>query len=243
VRVQILSDLHFEFDRDGGEAFTRSVPVAGDVLVLAGDVILLREPDQAHRVFDRFCGRFPHVVFVPGNHEYYRSRPADAEAVLAGCTRQYANLHVLNPGVAAIDGTRFVGAALWFPPSPDEASYRRQLMDFRLIDGFVPWVHDTHAAHLAFLEAEVRPGDVVVTHHLPHPRSIAVQYLGSPLNRFFLAPDAARCVERAGAKLWIHGHTHVGCDYVVGATRVVCNPRGYLGEGLHVVDPALVVEV
>jgi hypothetical protein len=183
------------------------------------------------------------VVFVPGNHEYYRSRPADADAVLAGCAQRYSNLHVLNPGVAAIDGTRFVGAPLWFPPTPDEARYRRELTDFRLIDGFVPWVHETHAAHLAFLEAEVRSGDVVVTHHLPHPGSVAARYSGSPLNRFFLAPDAARCVEHAGAKLWIHGHTHVACDYVVGATRVVCNPRGYLGEGLHVVDTALVVEV
>src|SRR4051812_27225061 len=149
MRVQILSDLHFEFDRDGGEAFTRAVPVAGDVLVLAGDVILLREAEEAHRVFDRFCSRFPHVVFVPGNHEYYRSRPADADAVLAGCAQRHANLHVLNPGVAAIDGTRFVGAALWFPPTHDEARYRRELTDFRLIDGFVPWVHETHAAHLA----------------------------------------------------------------------------------------------
>jgi predicted phosphodiesterase len=243
MRVQILSDLHFEFDRDGGEAFARDLPVAGDVLVLAGDLIPLRVADEVRRAFDGFCSRFRHVVFVPGNHEYYRTRPAEAEALLAGCAQAFSNLHVLNPGVAAIDGTRFVGAALWFPRAPDEARYRRELNDFRLIEGFVPWVHDTHDAHLAFLEAEVRPGDVVVTHHLPHPRSVALPYLGSPLNRFFLAPDAARCVEHAGARLWIHGHTHIACDYVVGATRVVCNPRGYPGEGLAVVDTALVIEV
>lgn len=243
MRVQILSDLHLEFDRDGGEAFARDVPVAGDVLVLAGDVIPLRVTDEVHRAFGWFCERFPHVVFVPGNHEYYRTRPADAEALLAGCAKTLPNLHVLNPGVVTIDGMRFVGAALWFPRTHDEARYRRELNDFRLIDGFVPWVHDTHAAHLAFLEAQVRSGDVVVTHHLPHPRSVAVQYLDSPLNRFFLAPDAVQCVEHAGARLWIHGHTHVACDYVVGTTRVICNPRGYPGEGLTEVDTALAAEV
>jgi len=28
-------------------------------------------------------------------------------------------------------------------------------------------------------------------------------------------------------KLWTHGHTHNCFDYVIGETRVVCNPRGY----------------
>jgi len=29
-------------------------------------------------------------------------------------------------------------------------------------------------------------------------------------------------------KLWTHGHTHEEFDYMVGTTRVVCNPRGYI---------------
>ena len=31
-------------------------------------------------------------------------------------------------------------------------------------------------------------------------------------------------------ELWIHGHTHVACDYEIHGTRVVCNPRGYPAE-------------
>ena len=31
-------------------------------------------------------------------------------------------------------------------------------------------------------------------------------------------------------KLWTHGHTHQKYDYMVGETRVVCNPRGYIGH-------------
>ena len=34
--------------------------------------------------------------------------------------------------------------------------------------------------------------------------------------------------ERPQIKLWTHGHTHHQFDYVVGETRVVCNPRGYI---------------
>lgn len=29
-------------------------------------------------------------------------------------------------------------------------------------------------------------------------------------------------------KFWTHGHTHDNFDYMVGTTRVVCNPRGYI---------------
>lgn len=243
VRIQLLSDLHFEFDRDGGEAFARGVPVTADVLVIGGDLIPLREQGPVRRAFGWFCDRFPHVVFVPGNHEYYRTRPPEADALLATCAQGFPNLHVLNPGVAVIDGIRFVGATLWFPETPDEATYRGALTDFRLIAGLVPWVHDTHGAHLAFLEAHVRRGDVVVTHHLPHPQSVAPQYAGSQLNRFFVAADAAELVERSGARLWMHGHTHTSCDYVIGETRVVCNPRGYPGESGVSFDPEFVVEV
>lgn len=242
MRIQILSDLHLEFDRDGGEAFARSVPIAGDVLVLGGDLIPLLEDDLVRRAFSWFCDRFLHVIFVPGNHEYYRSRPADAEALLGACVQEIPNLHVLNPGVVTIDGIRFVGATLWFPATPDEIRYRGLLNDFRLIANFVPWVHDTHAAHLAFLKHNVQPGDVVVTHHLPHPRSISPQYAGSSMNRFFLAEDATGLVERSGARLWIHGHTHEPCDYVIGETRVVCNPRGYPSEAGNGFDLGFVVE-
>ena len=31
-------------------------------------------------------------------------------------------------------------------------------------------------------------------------------------------------------KYWIHGHTHDACDYMIGDTRVLCNPRGYIGH-------------
>ncbi|TMQ12563.1 MAG: hypothetical protein E6J90_31145 [Deltaproteobacteria bacterium] len=243
MRVQVLSDLHFEFDRDGGEAFAREVPVAGDVLVLAGDIVPLRAADEVRRILGWFTERFPHVVFVPGNHEYYRTRPAEADALLAGCAGVFSNLHVLNPGIVVLEGIRFVGATLWFAGSRDEARYRGALNDFRLIEDFVPWVHQTHAAHLAFLEASVRRGDVVITHHLPHPGSVAPQFAGSVLNRFFLAADAAPCLERSGARLWIHGHTHVACDYRVGETRVVCNPRGYPGELIAKIDSGLAIEI
>ncbi|HUM10707.1 MAG TPA: metallophosphoesterase [Myxococcaceae bacterium] len=243
MRIQPVSDLHLEFDEDHGERFALSLPVLGDVLVLGGDIVPLRGRDQVRKVLGWFCSRFPEIVYVPGNHEYYRTSPAWGAATLAACARGLSNLHVLDPGVAEIGGIRFVAATLWFPLTPDEETYRSFVADFALIRHFVPWVHQTHAAQLAFLEQTIRPGDVVITHHVPHPRSIAPQFAGDPLNRFFVAEDTAPLLERSGARLWIHGHTHTTFDYRVGETRVVCNPRGYPGEPGTSMNPELVIEV
>ena len=45
-----------------------------------------------------------------------------------------------------------------------------------------------------------------------------------------MSGDAGEVLASAGARLWLHGHTHAPRDYVVGTTRVVCNPRGYPHE-------------
>ena len=49
-------------------------------------------------------------------------------------------------------------------------------------------------------------------------------------------------IEEQRPALWVHGHTHDSCDYQVGVTRVVCNPRGYEDENKRF-DPELVVTV
>ena len=230
MRIQPVSDLHLEFDKDHGKAFAQSLPVLGDVLVLAGDVLPIRRPPHVVEMLGWFCSRFPEVVYVPGNHEYYKTSPGAGSALLASSAKDFSNLHLLDGAVTEIDGIRFVGATLWFPPTPDEARYRGFLTDFKLIRDFLPWVHEAHAAQIAFLQENVRAGDVVVTHHLPHPNSTPKMFVDSPLNRFFVARDATALLAGAGARLWLHGHTHAARDYVIGTTRVVCNPRGYPHE-------------
>ena len=70
---------------------------------------------------------------------------------------------------------------------------------------------------------------VVVGHHAPskgseHPRYKHDQLMNgaynSALDEFIL--------DRPGIKLWTHGHTHEDFDYMIGSTRVICNPRGYI---------------
>lgn len=102
-----------------------------------------------------------------------------------------------------------------------------------------------HLSSCRFIEGVLaRPHDgptVVVSHHAPHPGSVAQRYRGDPLTPAFVS-DLSDLMARGRPDLWVHGHTHTSFDYRVGPTRVVCNPRGFPGEN-DVFDPGLVVEV
>ena len=79
------------------------------------------------------------------------------------------------------------------------------------------------------LEKQFDGPTVIVTHHLPASTSIAKRYANDPLNPAF-ASKLEGLIETHRPELWIHGHTHVPCDYELFETRIACNPRGYPGE-------------
>jgi Icc-related predicted phosphoesterase len=71
---------------------------------------------------------------------------------------------------------------------------------------------------------------VAVTHHAPTPLSIGSQYKNDYLmNGAFHSDLSEFIMDRPQIKLWTHGHMHDPSDYMMGETRVVCNPRGYHG--------------
>jgi len=85
--------------------------------------------------------------------------------------------------------------------------------------------------------------NVVVTHHLPSAKSSDSRYRDSSLNPAYYS-HLDEWIEERDIALWVHGHTHVSNDYMIGDTRVVCNPRGYyMHDENPNFSPSLVVEV
>lgn len=231
MRLHILSDLHLEFRRDSWRDFVRSIPSGvGDVLVLAGDVVLIADV-AVREMLASFRSKAPEVVYVLGNHEHYHGDFAHTKEVAADLCRD-VGLHLLDGEVRTVAGRRFVGATLWFRRSAKARRYRNQMMDFQLIASFEDAVYDDNRRVVEALRREVKPGDIVVTHHLPTRTSVAPQFRSGPeslLNPFFVC-DCDDIIAQSQPALWIHGHTHEPCDHQLGATRIVCNPIGYPGE-------------
>lgn len=70
---------------------------------------------------------------------------------------------------------------------------------------------------------------VVVGHHAPSRLSTHEQYKYETLmNGGYSSELDEFIMDHPQIKLWTHGHTHHEFDYMVGDTRVVCNPRGYV---------------
>ena len=70
---------------------------------------------------------------------------------------------------------------------------------------------------------------VSVTHHAPTKLSIDNIYKHDTLmNGGFYSDLSDFILDRPQIKLWTHGHMHNVSDYMMGDTRVVCNPRGYV---------------
>jgi hypothetical protein len=72
---------------------------------------------------------------------------------------------------------------------------------------------------------------VVVGHHTPSHTSCHPRYNDDrEMNGGYHSDLSEFILDRPGIKLWTHGHTHELFDYMIGETRVVCNPRGYIGH-------------
>lgn len=70
---------------------------------------------------------------------------------------------------------------------------------------------------------------VVVGHHAPSKLSTKPRYQNDVLMNGGYSSDLSEFIlDRPQIKMWTHGHTHDVFDYMIGSTRIVCNPRGYV---------------
>lgn len=248
MKIHVLSDLHTEF------APFHPPQTEADVVVLAGDTATGTAGIDLAREW--FPGR--PVLYVAGNHEFYRESTPRLCRKLAEAARA-TGIHYLENREVVIGGVRFLGCTLWtdfelFGERHNSmAAAQAAMNDFRLIRvdpeyrRFRP--ADARVSHLISLDWLVRmletPFDgptVVITHHAPSLRSVNPPYREHPATPAY-ASDLEYLLDGRAA-MWIHGHTHVCLDYEVGGTRVLSNQRGYADvDEVAGFDPEFVVEL
>src|ERR1035437_4476933 len=253
----IFSDLHYE----QGNSNPPSAP-DHDVCIVPGDLNHL--PWAIEMLKDGSMGNGT-TLYVPGNHDFYRQESMEGAERLAEQNVERSSVFLCNPAEYVFNGIRFLGCTLW----TDYELFGNQMAamgiagncmnDHHLIrtESGAPNNGDTtrftaahalqrHKRELAWLESRLaEPFDgpsVVATHHSPSPRSVPERFDEDPLTPAF-SSNLEWLIEKYQPALWIHGHTHDSFDYMIGKTRVLCNPGGYQHEPNPDFKWDLVVEI
>jgi len=205
---------------------------------------------QRFRDFLKRCSfQFPHVIYVAGNHEFYHGKFfASIDHLREECAK-YPNVYFLENDVKVINDIVFMGATLWTDCNKHDPftlhALADMMNDFRIIRnddaGYRTLkpadIADRHRKTLQYFKTVMDgyPQEqkfVVVGHHTPSHMSCHPQYAHDYIMNGGYHSDLSEFIlDHPQIKLWTHGHTHHPFDYVLGSTRVVCNPRGYESDG------------
>ncbi|MEI7582008.1 metallophosphoesterase [Runella sp.] len=244
MHIQYCSDLHLEMNHNA--AFLEDYPleVAGDVLILAGDITNLTYYNSRKLekdFFRKLSKQFKQVFWICGNHEFYRSWDV-SQSDKPMNINVHKNVQLINNVSVDYRGVRLVFSTLWSYIGEIEGIYIQQNMsDFDLIryrgrtltTGI--YTNKLHRPCLDFLMNELqKPIDfptVVVTHHLPSLQCVHPKHQGSALNQGFASNLDALILETQ-PNYWIYGHSHANLPTVeIGKTKLITNQLGYCAYG------------
>lgn len=216
MKIAYYSDLHIDNAgmKDISIPYDKLVEDDVDVIVLAGD-ISNRAYDTAafiERTLDGIKatqhGFTLPVVFVPGNHEFYKTPVELSESVFMDIANRYANFHFLTSDKSHVmisDGANgsvaFIGDILWTDFMLSDSPYismeraGQRMNDYRVIygdfyggDKYTPFhTRDHHRNAVMNIvdevnkirEMSVTTRIVMVTHHAPTYESIHETYKNS----------------------------------------------------------------
>jgi hypothetical protein len=277
MKIAVCSDLHLEFGPISLENKENA-----EVLILSGDIIVaddLRELGDAtgimvngqnksetyHKFFQECSERFPNVIYIMGNHEYYHGDFATGLDIIRERLSYLENVFIMERQTMTIGDVTFIAGTLWTDMNKEDPQtlygIKGYMNDYRIIKDsrtFTEteiWMFDEnnepytgkqklpskwtpeasvieHKLMLDTIKATVESNPnnkyVVIGHHAPSKLSTKPRYQKDVMvNGAYSSELSEFILDHPQIKVWTHGHTHDVFDYMIGGTRIICNPRGY----------------
>lgn len=233
VNFQIVSDLHIEVNNYTPSSSSMITPSA-DILILAGDIGRIHKYRQLKSFLSDTCQNFEYVLYVLGNHEFYRERGRPNKTMqqlmndIKRIEKEIPNLYILDRSSVVIDDVCVIGCTLWsnakieIPPfmvrvhnMTLEKHNRIHQEDVRYIETMIKYCKE-HNMKL-----------VVVTHHVPTYSLLISKKSRNDQYKSFYASDLDHLLSVENIHTWICGHIHRNFDFVTEhGTRLVGNQRG-----------------
>lgn len=270
MKISLVSDLHLENgyqELPGGEVLI----LAGDISEVRDfknefhSTRLLDAKPGTYKWYDFFykeCAKYDRVFYVMGNHEHYHGRfdrtYHDLKSILPD------NVRLLEDECEEYKGVLFIGSTLWTDCNKGNPltvhTVKYSMNDYRIIKNhylnkdiyykltpeYTMSVHKKSRDYIRLmLNEKPQMPVVVITHHGPSFMSIHDQYKNDQhMNGAYASELSELILDYENIQYWVHGHMHDAVDYKIGNTRVVSNPRGYLGyEDTSEFDPNFSFEI
>lgn len=211
MKFSISSDLHIDHRHDRDEIRQAIENSGADINIIAGDIANGMEDSF------EFVRNMSRTLSFAGNHEYYDRK---TEIHNNGDFSEFG-------GITVFTGT------LWTDFNNGDPLTEMAVFN-GLNDSF--WIKNYSVENIKKINQiqremifDIQP-EIVVTHHAPSRQSVAERYkMDYHMNGGFVN-NYDNLIVDSKIKVWCHGHTHTRMDYMIGNTRVICNPLGYKGE-------------
>ena len=242
MKIQIASDLHLEFPENRRWLEENQLIPTGEVLILAGDIVVLKYKEKAQQFYGYICSNFKQIISIFGNHEFYHG---EIEFAYPSYFKKLAENHILiNNKSFVYQKVKFICSTLWSAvPDNDRMEIESRMNDYHLIrqNKYDQIPIDTthtnffHKISLKFIREELKKKFdgkiVVVTQHLPSFACNVKKYKHSALNAAYVNDLDTLIKNNQHISAWIHGHSHEFTQIKIGKVVVARNPLGYVLEG------------
>jgi predicted phosphodiesterase len=277
MKIALCSDLHLEF----GPISLENTENA-EVLILSGDILVADDlrplgdatglmvngrnrSEMYHKFFQECSERFPNVIYIMGNHEYYHGDFATGLDIIRERLSYLENVFVMERQTMVIEDVTFIAGTLWTDMNKEDPNtlygIKGYMNDYRIIKDSRTnteteiWMFNEnnepytgkqklpskwspeasvveHKLMLDTIKATVESNAsnkyVVIGHHAPSKLSTKPKYQKDVMVNGAYSSDLSEFIlDHPQIKVWTHGHTHDVFDYMIGSTRILCNPRGY----------------
>jgi len=277
MKIALCSDLHLEFG-----AISLQNTENAEVLILSGDILVAvdlnelgdttglivngkNKSEQYHKFFQECSERFPNVIYIMGNHEYYHGDFATGLDIIRERLSYLENVFIMERQTMVIEDVTFIAGTLWTDMNKEDPQtlfgIKGYMNDYRIIKDSRTnteteiWMFNEnnepytgkqklpskwspeasvveHKLMLDTIKATVESNAsnkyVVIGHHAPSKLSTKPKYQKDVMvNGAYSSELSEFILDHPQIKVWTHGHTHEVFDYMIGGTRILCNPRGY----------------
>jgi len=250
VKFQIASDLHIEYKNDYRILDLQSyIDPSADVLILAGDIGNLYKYEQLKEFLMDLSPSFEHILYVPGNQEYYhigghqKIPLSQLQARLLNLEDDIPNLVILNEGCVRIDDVCVVGCTLW-------TKAKTEIPKFVRIQGMNKERYNKlHSKDIKYIMERMNYCNknklkmLMVTHHPPTYKVIKGKKASDKYISLY-ASDLDELLRGDYINTWVCGHTHRNFDFETTLkTRLLSNQKGKPNDEITNFRTNMVIEL